>query len=288
MNLSPRLRPGFNLIQLLVIIAIIAILLALLLPAVQKVREAAARTQDINNFKQMALAMHSCNDVYRKLPPAYSSYGGVKFPASLHVHILPFIEQAGLYNDYIKQEGGGGTKDASVLVFIAKDDPSQKDLTAGIQNCAANLRVFADAGILTAFDKALPPLGDEVKGNASIPRTFTDGTSNTIVFTTKMAVCGDDGGSKYASQVNTKYAAFFGQNPAKVQASPSDPAATFQLAPDRKQCLSTPLMAQSFNKRSLIVALADGSVRTLMPDLSAQTWNFALQPNDGNPLGRDW
>ena len=98
-------RPAFTLIELLVVIAIIGILIALLLPAVQKIREAAARTQCANNLKQLALACHNFHDAYGGFPPAEQdlpSYAGgpAKPKLSWVPFLMPYFEQGALQNLY--------------------------------------------------------------------------------------------------------------------------------------------------------------------------------------------
>ncbi len=98
-----RSRWGFTLIELLVVIAIIAILIALLLPAVQQAREAARRSQCQNNLKQLGLALHNYHDTHRVFPYGNREIGAPSLREAWFQQLLPFVEQAPLYNAYSAQ-----------------------------------------------------------------------------------------------------------------------------------------------------------------------------------------
>lgn len=286
-------RSGFTLIQLLVIIAILAILIALLVPAVQKVREAAARTQLINNIKQINLAMHNFNDVYKQLPPATAQFADMKSDQTISVYLLPYIEQAPLYNQIV--DAKKAPTDVRIPTYNAPLDFTTNDFVR-VQNICANVRVFTDAGVETAFDKVVK-LKSPMPCKSAIPRTFIDGTSNTITFGTRYAASGSPsmGGNSdspcgyYDLPLANDGGSFFGATPMEGQASATSKSG-WQLAPSISQvnCASALGLAHSFGTSGIQIGLADASVRTVSPGLSAQTWNYAMCPNDGNALGADW
>ncbi len=120
--------PGFTLIELLVVIAIIAILIGLLIPAVQKVRESATRTQCSNNLHQLGLAMHSYNDGLGMFPNEGGEGGSGQTVTSFYVQLLPYVEQGNLYNAIVSGTTYTPTKATAVSTFLC---PARRNTTVG-------------------------------------------------------------------------------------------------------------------------------------------------------------
>ncbi len=187
------LRRGFTLIELLVVIAIIAILIGLLLPAVQKVREAASRMRCSSNLKQIALAAHNYHDTNGRFP------GGVEQTttrySSLFVELLPQIEQNPLYQQWDfspAANNGGGPAGTMIKTYVCPSHPSL-DTPISFSTGQYALTTYGGNGGTLPFPPALSPCDGVffTTGTFSLPKSgqvgvnilgITDGTSNTLLF----------------------------------------------------------------------------------------------------------
>jgi prepilin-type N-terminal cleavage/methylation domain-containing protein/prepilin-type processing-associated H-X9-DG protein len=302
----PAPRAAFTLIELLVVIAIIGVLIALLLPAVQKVREAANRVKCANNLRQIGVGVINCNFTYRRLPPVYGSFpattSGSGFPAAtLHFHLLQFIEQQNLYERGIAAGGPkhAGIGDQTVPIFVCPSDGSPQTVPSGT---TIN---YATANYQPSYDSFKKTNG----GSMQIPADFPDGASNTVVFGERYRTCGppdtsasnripfpppglpipcgpgQQGGGTWAD--DTREWNYYERD---YSASGNDCDTARMLWQQQpvwsRDC--NPYLYNSPHPGGMNVLLADGSIRFLNPKLNPQTWDYALQPNDGHVLGPDW
>jgi prepilin-type N-terminal cleavage/methylation domain-containing protein len=301
-----RGRTGFTLIELLVVIAIIAILIALLVPAVQKVREAASRTQCTNNMKQLVLAVHSYVDAYKALPPSSAqavytqAVPGGFGPVSLNFLLFPYVEQGNVYESALAPTGSavdagayqgtnGAFANVPMAVFICPSDSSttagltlytngNNHLTYAACNYAHNLALYASG----------PPANYYQPSCASIVN-IPDGASNTISFGERLGNCGTDFSStrdlptQTHAQLNTSS---IGDPVLLGEGATSLPLPEFGV--NLNTCTTTPnKTATSAHPGVMVVGLVDGSVRTMDSSVSQQTFYYLINPMDGMTVG-DW
>ncbi len=305
---------GFTLIELLVVIAIIAILIGLLVPAVQKVREAAARIQCNNNIKQLSLATVNMVDNYNGvLPPSVGNYPSVSAAGvgsagngdgGMFLFLLPFIEQDNLYKStYVAvgdandnrngnnatysqwqgnittRYGGGGV---IVKTYICPADYTQQAGTGWSQQSHASYGVNG-----MVFREGYWALNE-----LRYPASITDGTSNTIFYTDKLSRCA-------TGIYNANYWPDWGpiMNSPDYGGDANDgPFYTPQVRPvmttnnvdngNAANCNGA--WSSSPHTSGTNVGMGDGSSRMVGQGVSALTWWRALTPNSGDVLGSDW
>jgi prepilin-type N-terminal cleavage/methylation domain-containing protein len=320
-----RNRRGFTLIELLVVIAIIGVLIGLLLPAVQKVREAANRTSCINNLKQIGLAAINAGNQYRgHMPPAFDltlpTYGGrpvsdwttpTNYPASIWYHLLPFLEETAIYSQYppmynltngnvasyapgtVATDRFPQAQQNKVPVYRCPSETSTDGTTGydgktwGVSSYAANWQAFAVS--------------------PTIPDSLKRGSSKTLLFTEKQGRCtastgGDIGGSLWAMRgplpagglsrngiSPSPWAAMVGYMDNGKMYDPTKPAGTYQFQLPNETC--NPFRAQTpHGGQAINCAMGDG--RVISVSHGTTTWEISLwtQAPGGKdlPLDENW
>jgi prepilin-type N-terminal cleavage/methylation domain-containing protein len=287
-------RLAFTLIELLVVIAIIAILIALLVPAVQKVREAAARTTCTNNLKQFGLAIHNYAGVYNgKLiamvdnQPA-NNIGWTTF----WFNMLPYVEQTAIYNKAAGSGGawGNGNHTSVVPIYVCPSDPSASNntVTTGQTNSWAGTSYAPNTYVFTPNPTGGSPWQNNLSWNGKYRiGNMPDGTSNTIGIVERFmsfpqygwgnAWCMHEGGPWSYQTGGSAYGPWGLYTP---QIQPPLMNTAYQGA-------AHPYYPNSGHPVAMNL-LMDGSVRSVGASISSQTWTWACMPDDGNVLGTDW
>ena len=320
-------RRAFTLIELLVVIAIIAILIALLVPAVQKVREAASRSQCTNNMKQIGLAAHSAHDTAKHLPRfayPFPKTGPPTLQYSTFWALLPYIDQVPLYNSLPTTSRSSAFNAASAKIC-----------TVPAYICPSDHSGFTDKSNALGTASRYNLASYVVNGQIFLERWINlgssgvaDGTSNTVMFCEHLALCPDPAGGNSATKgrnvwpatnlttgdaiiywngsfnsavgptgVPTDFAATGGFNSVyTAQAKVPDPGSGGAQSWKLPQAAPTmgpagtcdPVTANGGHPQGVVVCMADGTVRMVPTSITLRIWNAVLTPSGNEAVTIDW
>jgi prepilin-type N-terminal cleavage/methylation domain-containing protein len=288
--MADRVR-AFTLVECLVVIAIIAVFFALVLPAIQRVRAAAAAAQSRGNCKQVILAAHSCASSLptTQMPPVQGDFPGQGEDnrvgggtGSFYFHILPYTDNDPIYKSSLTGPGWdgrsvpnpgtgpvtwnqyhyrfGNVPSTTLRFLISPSDPS-----------------YVSGHTTTSY--GINALAFPVSNGPRLPADFPDGSNNTVMIAEMTAVGLDDSSG---DEVSTMYRTW--QNDPGFTATPGTTPPLYYgpvvgAPADRPTC---------FTRSGCIIGMVDGSVRNVPPTISTATWYAACTPASNDELGTDW